>query len=53
MVKKIAPKKQGVKNGFVKSSVQPKVQAFLFSQLTNSIVKFVQAKRVPANKIKN
>lgn len=52
-MKKIAPPKQGVRNGIVPRSAQPKVQVFLFSQLTDSIVKLVQANKNPISKTIN
>jgi hypothetical protein len=53
IVKKIAPPKQGVKNGIVPASAQPSEQLFLFHQLINSIIKFVQANKNPINKTIN
>jgi len=49
----MAPPKHGVKNGIVPASAQPSEQDFLFSQLTNSIVKLVQANKKPTNKTIN
>ena len=53
IVKNIAPPKQGVKKGLPNPAAHPIVQARFPSQSNNSIVKFVQANKVPINNTMN
>lgn len=51
IVKNSAPPKQGDKKGLDAPETQPAVQADLYFK--NSIIKLVQANKVPANKTTN
>lgn len=53
MVKNIAPKKQGDKNGLIGFNAQPIVHVVAFAQLIYSRIKLYQAKTVPAKRTKN
>jgi len=52
-VKNIAPPKQGLKKGLFKPIAHPVVQARFSIQSNNSIVKFVQANKVPMSRTIN